>query len=72
MVVQLDQCGSSGRANGLPATPYQVFHLNTFNAPAGETWTAVPEGCAEIANGEGNVETSAVSCTTMTEPFTTG
>lgn len=65
-------CGSTGRANGLPATPYQVIHLNTLNAPAGETWTEVPEGCAKIENGEGDMESSAVSCTTMTEPFSTG
>jgi len=65
-------CGSTGRAQGLPATPYQVVHINTFNAPPGEAWTVVPEGCAKVANGEGDVESSVVSCTTMTEPFTTG
>lgn len=64
-------CGSSGRANGLPATPYQVIHFGTLSAPAGETWTVVPEGCGGISSGEGDVG-SSVSCTSMTEPFTTG
>lgn len=58
-------CGRTGRANGLPATTYQLIFGVGFRAPEGETWTDLPEECQSAE------EASFVSCVSLSEPFTT-